>query len=369
MKDRTNLKKTPLHEVHVCLGAQMAPFAGFSMPLRYRHALKEHRHVREAVGVFDVSHMGEIVLRGPDAGKLAQLLVTNDVDKVEPGRAVYTPSCLPSGGIVDDMIVYKLEEDEFLVCVNAANTDKDFQWFREHAGGFDCEVENESPQWAQLAVQGPLALDLLERVLEHPVRQMKPFRCTRLVHGDYELLFATTGYTGERGGEIYCPAEKAVDLWEELFLHGRDFELWPIGLVARDTLRLEMRYCLYGNDITEKTTPLEAGLDWTVKFKKGAFIGKEALLQQKQRGVERRLVGFVATAGGVPHHGQRILADGEFVGVVTSGAFSPMLKRGIGLGYVPAKFAETGNSLEIAVQGDRKIRVDVVDGPFYKRVV
>ena len=362
------LKKTPLHEVHLTLGARMVPFAGFHMPLQYRRSLDEHRHVREAVGVFDVSHMGEIVLRGPGAPQAIQRLVTNDVLKPKPGRAVYTPACLPTGGIVDDMIVYRIAEEVFFVCVNAANTEKDYQWFRDNAESSVCTVEDESSRWAQLAVQGPRAPELLDRLLGVSVSGMKPFRCLVLGHGGYQLLFATTGYTGEKGGEIYCPADKALDLWEELTNLGKDFDLWPIGLAARDTLRLEMRYCLYGNDITEDTTPLEAGLEWTVKFQKGDFIGRDALLRQKEKGVERRLVGFVLTQKGVPRHGQTILREDVRVGEVTSGALSPMLNRGIGLGYVSVGCAETGNYLTIAVQGGRKLGAEVVDGPFYRRV-
>lgn len=359
-------RKTSLYAAHIRAGAQMIPFAGFWMPLRFEGVVAEHLRVRSAVGLFDVSHMGEIVIKGPKAQDVVQRLLTNDVASIPPGKAVYSPACLPSGGIVDDLIAYKFSSEHFLVCVNAANRQKDFRWFTEQAGG-EGEVVDLSDDYTQVAVQGPKAPDLLARVFGDFVNAMKPFSFQVVSYQGYEVILATTGYTGERGGEIYFPNEVAETLWTELLDKGRDLGAAPIGLGARDTLRLEMVYCLYGHDIDETTTPLEAGIGWTVKFDKGYFIGRDALMKQREEGLSRRLVAFVMEEKGVPRQGYRILADGEVVGAVTSGAYSPSLGAPVGLGYVAKPHDAVGNVIGVDLKGMRTARARVVEPPLFRR--
>lgn len=353
MSHHEDLRRTALYEEHVRLGGKMVPFAGFWMPVQFEGIAREHLRVRQAVGLFDVSHMGEVVFRGSRAREVVQRLATNDVASVAPGKAVYTPVCLPDGGIVDDMIFYKVSETEWFVCVNASNREKDVRWFREQARG-DCEVLDLSDDYSQIAVQGPLAPELLGRVFGGDVPSMKPFTFVKTTYRGVEVLLATTGYTGERGGEVYVPHGVAVDLWRELLDRGQDLDVAPIGLGARDSLRLEMKYCLYGNDIDETTTPLEANLAWTVKFQKGDFIGREALLRQKEEGLKRLLVSFVVEGKGIPRHGYGIRADGVEVGHVTSGTLSPSLGVPVGMGYVARPHDAPGSRISIDAKGIRE---------------
>jgi aminomethyltransferase len=361
------LKKTALFDAHVKAGAKMVPFAGFMMPLEFEGISKEHIRVRTKVGIFDVSHMGEIRIKGKEALAYVQKLVTNDCGRAKPGKAVYTPVCLPSGGIVDDMIVYKFGDDDFFICVNAANREKDYNWFVSNRDSYDCEIVDQSDEYSQVAVQGPNAKTLLSRIFGDDVLQMKPFWfCMKDFQGA-PCILATTGYTGEEGGEVYVPNEVAQALWYRLLEVGEDLGVGPIGLGARDTLRLEMKYCLYGHDIDETTTPLEADIGWTVKFDKGDFIGRDALVAQKEKGISRRLSAFIVVEKGVPRQGYRIVADNEEVGQVTSGAFSPCLKKPIGLGYIKKGFDEVGKQIFVDIKGFRVVKAMVVEAPFYRR--
>ena len=347
------------------------------MPLRFQGIIDEHKHVRSAVGVFDVSHMGEIELSGPGALAVTNRLVTNDVAALDDGQACYTPVCLPDGGIVDDVIVYRRAAEDILVCCNASNREKDVRWFRENAaqglGGDACEVRDASDDYGQLAVQGPRAPAVLAAAFPAhaaALESMPPFRLRTILFEGAPVLVTTTGYTGERGFELYVPVDVAVPLWDHLVTAGEPSGLRPIGLGARDTLRLEMRYCLYGNDIDETTTPLEAGLAWTIAWEKPTpFVGQEALARQKADKPRRKLVGFEMTERGIPRQGYTLCAGadpGRVVGAVTSGTQSPTLGAGIGLGYVEVPFHKRKNELLVDIRG-RMRRARIVKTPFLER--
>ncbi|MGM0575807.1 MAG: glycine cleavage system aminomethyltransferase GcvT [Myxococcota bacterium] len=357
--------ETPLHAVHRLLGARLVPFAGFEMPVQYEGILAEHRRVRKHVGLFDVSHMGEVRVAGPDAVDVVNRLVTNDLGRLEDGRAMYTCMCAEDGTIVDDLIVYRLSADEVFLCVNAANRESDFAHMRQHADG-EAELIQESDAWAQIAVQGPDAPTLLGRVFDEEIRDLGFFRIRTRDFGGEHVYVSTTGYTGEKGAEIYCPPGVAVDLWAALTDEGRDLHVGPTGLGARDTLRLEAALCLYGNDIDRSTTPLEANLGWVVKLDKGDFVGREALLRQKEEGVRRSLVGIEMVEKGIPRHGYAIVHEGEEVGHVTSGTRSPSTGRSIGLAYVPTTLTDPGTIVSVDCRG-RERAARVVETPFYRR--
>lgn len=365
MSDSNSPKKTALYEKHVKNKAKMVLFAGFWMPLQYQSIAEEHRRVRSSVGIFDVSHMGEIIFRGQKAGETLQRIVTNDILSPPNGKAIYTPVCLENGGIVDDMIVYKFSTEEYFICVNAANKDKDFLWFLEHAEG-KCEVLDQSDMFAQIAVQGPKSPIVMGRIFGSDIENMKAFTFREETYSGEKIIVATTGYTGERGWEIYLPTKIAGDLWDDLISKGDDLNICPVGLGARDTLRLEMNYCLYGSDIDETTTPLEAGIEWTVKFGKGDFIGRDALLKQKEEGLKRHLVPFVMEDKGIPRHGYTIFVGDEKVGYVTSGTMSPTLEKGVGMGYIATPFCEKGNRIQIDMKGLRRASAQVVEAPIYR---
>jgi aminomethyltransferase len=357
-------KQTPLYSRHKALGAKVIDFGGWAMPVQYSGILDEHRTVRTACGVFDVSHMGEVSFHGPRAPEAVQRLVSNDVGKLQDGGAMYTCACLPSGGIVDDLIVYRENAESFLIVVNAGNIEKDFNWFVENAGSL-CTITNDSDAFGLLAVQGPRAVGLVQSLADRPVDTLKPFTWTAAHVAGVHVEVARTGYTGEDGFELFVPSEHAGELWDKLLERGKGVGLQPIGLGARDTLRLEARLCLYGNDIDEEHTPLEAGLAWVVKGK--GFIGEEALAKQKAEGVQRKLVGFVMRERGIARHGYPILdASGAQTGVVTSGTTGPTVGANIGLGYVPSALAEPGATLTVDCRG-KPARAEVVKGPFYKR--
>ncbi len=371
MASASTLKKTPLHAIHRALGARMMGFGGFEMPVQYSGIIEEHMAVREAAGLFDVSHMGEVYARGPHAFAFVQQLVTNDAAKLYDGRALYTVMCREDGGIVDDLIVYRLAEDEYLLVINAANIEKDFAWMQAH-NPMGAALENASDALALLALQGPEAFAIAQELTDAPLSDLKFYHFRRLPPGAFlgceTALLSHTGYTGERGLEIYCEAEKAADVWEALMDAGRARGLKPAGLGARDTLRLEAGYSLYGNDITAETNPLEAGLGWVVKLDKGDFVGREALQRVKADGPTRKLVGFVVEERGIPRPGYAIEDDeGNEIGVVTSGSQSPVLQRGIGLGYVPNEetYTEPGRPLAIRARG-RALAATVQKPPFYK---
>ena len=361
------MKQTPLYGRHKALGAKVIDFGGWAMPVQYSGILDEHKTVREAAGVFDVSHMGEVWFRGPRAAEAVQRLVTNDVGKLADGGAMYTCACRPSGGIVDDLIVYRVKADDFLIVVNASNVDKDFGWFQEQAGSL-CEIVNLSDETGLLAVQGPKAVALVQSIAEQPVAELKSFTFRAATVGGVKTQVARTGYTGEDGFELFAPASEVGTLWDALLDAGAAVGCKPIGLGARDTLRLEARLSLYGNDIDEEHTPHEAGLSWVVKGK--GFIGEEALARQKAAGVTRKLVGFVMKERGTARHGYPIVdperSDGQPIGVVTSGSLGPTVGVNIGLGYVPAALAPAGTRLHIDCRG-KTAAAEVVNGPFYKR--
>jgi aminomethyltransferase len=344
----------------------MVPFAGFEMPVQYPTGITaEHRAVRERVGLFDVSHMGEFELRGPDAHSLAQRVTVNDVSKLAVGQAQYSAMCLESGGIVDDLLVYRYP-DHYMLVVNASNHDKDLAWVQGAAGELDVEVVDRSDEIALLAVQGPAARELLRPLVDFDVDEVGYYRFREGTVAGVSGTISATGYTGEDGFELYVPAEHAPGLWRTVLEVGEAAGLVPTGLGARDSLRLEMGYPLYGNDLDEAHTPLEASLGWLTKLDKGDFIGRVALLAQKQSGVRRRLVGLVLAERGFPRPAYKVLSNGEEVGVVTSGTVSPTLGDGIAMAYVPTRFVEPGTEMEIDLRGKRA-RARVVRPPFYAR--
>ena len=356
------LKRTPLYEAHRALGAKMVPFGGWEMPVQYEGILAEHRAVREGAGVFDVSHMGEVTFRGLRAREAVQRLVTNDTGKLVDGKAMYTVMCYPDGGIVDDCIVYRRGAEDYLVVVNASNIDKDFAWMRDGSADI-CAATDESDRWGLLAVQGPRAAGLVSGLAEKDLRSTVPsFGLADARIAGVQVTCARTGYTGEDGFEIFVPAAATRAVWDAVIGAGAT----PAGLGARDTLRLEARLPLYGNDIDQTTTPLEAGLGWVVKLEND-FIGRDALSRQKQAGVTRKLVGFVMKGRGIARHDYGIFdASGAPVGKVTSGTIGPTVGVAVGMGYVPTALAAPGTVLEIDCRGKR-VPAEVVAGPFYKR--
>ena len=370
----THLERTPLYETHTALGAKMMPFGGFEMPVQYSGILDEHRAVREAAGLFDVSHMGEVFVRGPGAFDFVQHLVTNDAASLYDGRAMYSVMCQPDGGAVDDLLVYRLSEHEYLLVINASNIEKDLAHIRAQHDAFDGEVEIEdrSAETALLALQGPKAFEIAQALTDVPLDDIKYYHFVQPEPGSFlgceRAILSHTGYTGEPGLEIYCENERVEAVWNALMDAGQAHGLKPAGLGARDTLRLESGYCLYGHELTEETTPLEAGLGWVTKLAKGDFVGREAIARQKEDGVPRKLVGFVMQDRGIPRQGYAITdADGEPIGEVTSGSQSPQLGQGIGLGYVPndPTYTEPGRAIGIAVRG-RVLPATIEKPPFHK---
>jgi len=364
-----SLQFTPLHARHIALGARMMPFAGFHMPVNYAGIVEEHLAVREAAGLFDVSHMGEVFVEGPLALPYIQHLVTNDASKLHVGKAMYTVMCRPDGTVVDDLLVYRLGELRYLLVINAGNMAKDLAWM--HANNpMGAPLEDASDRVALLALQGPKAFEIAAKLgLNLP--ELPYYTCTELapgtLFGSSFAMVSHTGYTGEPGLELYLDADKAGFLWDALLRLGQDLGLKPCGLGARDTLRIEAGYCLYGNDLDDTINPLEAGLGWVVKLQKGNFLGKETLLALKEKGLERRLVGFVLNERGIPRHGHTLTdAQGQPIGVVTSGTQSPILQAGIGLGFVPARpeYTVPGSTLYIEQRG-RLLKATVTKPPFH----
>lgn len=360
------MKNTSLSHIHEALGAKMLPFAGYNMPITYEGVNAEHETVRNAVGVFDVSHMGEFRISGPGALDLIQKVTTNDASVLVPGRAQY--SCLPNneGGIVDDLIVYKSGEEDYLLVVNASNIDKDWDWISSH-NTFGAKMENLSDAYSLLAIQGPKAVEAMQSLSSLDLAAIPYYH---FAVGDFagcdDIIISATGYTGSGGFEIYCKNEQAETIWNKVFEAGAPFGIKPIGLAARDTLRLEMGFCLYGNDINDGTSPIEAGLGWITKFTKD-FVNSDALKKQKEDGVKRKLVGFELTERGIPRHDYEIAdADGNVVGTVTSGTMAPSLNKGIGLGYVPAELSAVGSDIFIRIRKN-DVPAKVVKLPFYKK--
>jgi aminomethyltransferase len=361
------LKRTPLHECHVEAGARLVPFVGWEMPVQYRGVIEEHRAVRTAVGLFDVSHMGEIDVVGRRALAFIQYVTCNDAAKLTPGRAHYSGLMTPRGTFVDDLLVHKIADDRYFLVVNAANKDKDYAYLCAQAPAFDdVDVVDRSDDFAQIAVQGPRALEVTQQVTAAPLAELKYYRFVEGEVAGSKALIARTGYTGEDGFEIYVAPAAAPALWRKLLAVGAEHGIVPCGLGARDTLRFEACMALYGNDIDDTTTPLEAGLDWIVKFDKEPFLGREALLKQREQGIGRKLVGFEMRGRGIPRHGYPICDGDRQVGAVTSGTFAPTLEKAVGMGYVPVALAAIGSKLEIDIRGQR-VPAEVVTTPFYRR--
>jgi len=356
------LKRTPLFDVHVKAGARMVPFGGWEMPVQYAGIIEEHRAVRRAVGLFDISHMGEFEVEGPDAVAAVQRLTTNDAAPLALGQVQYSLFCYPDGGIVDDLTLYRLAPERLMLTVNAANIDKDWAWVTEH--GRAARWRNASAETGLLAVQGPRAESLVQRLADTDVTALRYYHFGRGAVAGVPVLISRTGYTGEDGFELYVPAERAERLWHALMDAGQADGIQPIGLGARDTLRLEMKFALYGNDIDQTTNPLEAGLGWVVKPAKGDFIGREAIEAARARGIGRKLVGFEMQDRAVPRHGYRLLAAGAEVGQVTSGSFAPSLERTIGMGYVRADRSAVGSELDVEIRGQAH-PARVVKTPFH----
>ncbi|MEZ4975807.1 MAG: glycine cleavage system aminomethyltransferase GcvT [Flavobacteriaceae bacterium] len=359
------MKNTALTDVHIALGAKMVPFAGYNMPVQYEGVTVEHETVRNGVGVFDVSHMGEFLIEGPKALELIQNVCSNDASKLTIGKAQY--SCLPNedGGIVDDLIVYRIKEETYLLVVNASNIEKDWNWIASK-NSVGATMRNLSEDYSLLAIQGPKAVEAMQSLTSHDLSQIKFYN---FVVGDFAgidyVIISATGYTGSGGFEIYCKNSEVKQIWDKVFEAGKDYGIKPIGLAARDTLRLEMGYCLYGNDIDDTTSPIEAGLSWICKFNK-PFTNSEALEKEKLHGPERKLVAFELDERGIPRHDYDIVdGQGKTIGRVTSGTMSPSLGKGIGLGYVPSVFAEEGSKINIQIRKNA-IPATVVKLPFYK---
>ncbi len=358
------LRRTPLHDEHVRLGGKLVPFAGFEMPVQYPAGiLAEHRAVREAAGLFDVSHMGEFHVSGPGALAFLQSMVTNDVAALDVGQAQYAVICDDDGGALDDCLVYRFP-DHYLVVVNAANHDVDWPWFVEHADAFDARLSDASDDTALIAIQGPKAQRILARATSADLDAIAYYHFADGAVDGRAATISRTGYTGEDGFELYLRPDDAVPVWRRLLELGSEDGLVPAGLGARDSLRLEVGYILHGNDLDPQHTPLEAGLGWVVKLGKGDFHGRDALAAQKQSGLGRRLVGFRLRERGFPRHGYEIRHDGRVVGAVTSGVLSPTLGEGIGMAYVPSDLREPGTALEVLVR-DRALAAEVVRPPFY----
>lgn len=365
-RSKNRMKKTRLNSVHKKLGARMIEFFGWEMPVEFSGIIEEHLAVRMKAGIFDVSHMGEVLISGKQALDFIQFLTPNDAARLAPHKAQYSALTTPQGSFVDDLLVYCLGEEKYLLVVNAANSDKDYQWIVSHKDDFDVRVENKSDDYTQLALQGPNSLDILRPLTEIELDGMKRFRWNwGMIEGE-EVLVSRTGYTGEDGFEIYTLSRHPEKIWSAIMDKGRSLDLLPIGLGARDTLRLEANLMLYGNDIDETTTVLEAGLDWIVKFQKGEFLGRKALLKQKEEGIERKLVGFEIVDKGIARPHYPVYLKGERVAEVTSGTFSPLLKKSIGLVYLPIESTEIGTEIEIGIR-ENKVKARVVLTPFYKR--
>ncbi len=361
------MKKTAFNEIHKKYGAKMVEFAGFEMPVQYKKGIiSEHKAVREKVGVFDVSHMGEFEIEGKDALAFVQKITVNDASKLSVGAAQYSAMCLENGGLIDDLLVYRLGENKYMTVVNAANIEKDFAWAQKNAEGFDISLKNVSDEINLLAVQGPKSLETLDPLTDVDMSRIKFYRFEVGKIAGVEAIISRTGYTGELGFEIYFRGDlsDAEKLWNAIFESGEKFGVEPAGLGARDTLRLEKGYCLYGNDIDETTNPIEAGLSWIVKLDKGDFNGKEAVAKVKAEGPKRRLVGFVGESEKfIPRHGYPITDGEKEIGVVTSGNLSPVLGKPIGMGYVAIDYKAPGTKIEIAARG-KKFPFEVVKLPF-----
>ncbi|MBM78135.1 MAG: glycine cleavage system protein T [Crocinitomicaceae bacterium] len=359
------MKKTALFKKHQELGAKMVPFAGYEMPVQYKGVNIEHQTVRDHVGMFDVSHMGEFILSGPNALDLIQKVSSNDAAKLFPGRAQYAYLPNENGGVVDDLIIYMIEEEKYMLVVNASNIEKDWNWISKHND--NAEMKNISDDMSLLAIQGPKAISLLQELTNENLNEISFYHFkTMNFAGLDDIIVSATGYTGSGGFELYVPNASAAEVWDKIMEIGPKYGLEPIGLAARDTLRLEMGYCLYGNDIDESTSPIQAGLGWVTKFTK-SFINDDDIKLEKENGVSRKLIGFELLERGIPRKGYNIIDEnGNTIGVVTSGTMGPSVKKSIGLGYVEADLAKPGSKIYLSIR-NKSISAEVVKLPFYKR--
>ncbi|HWP93792.1 MAG TPA: glycine cleavage system aminomethyltransferase GcvT [Thermodesulfobacteriota bacterium] len=359
------MNHTALYDIHRQLGAKLVEFAGWMMPVQYSGIREEHLAVRKRAGLFDVSHMGEVEIRGKEAASLCQRIATNDVGKLREFQAQYSLFCNPRGGVVDDVIMYKFSDEHFLICVNAANTAKDYEWIINNKNGFAVEVTNKSFEFSQIALQGPSSQDILNTTLKDDFSGLKKFSFRLSNWNQIELIIARTGYTGEDGFEIFLPWGNAPELWKEILEKGKQFGIHPCGLGARDTLRIEMGYPLYGHEIDEDTNPLEAGLGRFIKLDKGYFVGKEAIVQVIETGLRRKLHGFEMIDRGIPRQGYNILNDEILLGTVTSGTMSPSLDKPIGMAYIRTD-VEFGTEIQVEIRGARR-KAEIVSLPFIKK--
>jgi aminomethyltransferase len=358
------IKKTPFYDIHQKAGGKIVEFAGYYMPVQYRSITEEHKRVRKSVGLFDLSHMGEFHVSGHGARQFLQTAVTNDIYKLDIGQVLYTCLCYPDGGIVDDLLVYNLG-DTFYLVVNASNIDKDFAYLQSLIKSSDVKLENLSDETALLAIQGPEAEKVMAKLTDFNLSNMKYYWSATTEIAGVEMLFSRTGYTGEDGFELYLAPKHAEKIWRAAYDAAREFDVEPIGLGARDTLRLEMKYALYGNDIDKTTNPIEAGLGWVVKFDKGDFIARDVLLKIKEAGPHRKSVAFEMKEKGFPRQHYPIVIDSNKVGEVTSGTVSPILDMGIGVGYVPSEYAKIGQEIGIDIRGKTYL-AQICKSPFYK---
>ena len=360
------MKHTKFYNAHKNLDAKIVEFAGFEMPIQYNSIIAEHKSVRNSVGVFDVSHMGEVFVKGKFALDFVQYITINDASKLFPSRVQYSAMCYEDGGIVDDLLVYRIAEDEFMLVINASNIDKDFAWMEQN-NKFDVELNNLSDEYSLLAVQGPFSQKTLQKLTDAKLN-LEYYHFTNLNLAGIDMLVSRTGYTGELGYELYFRGDEktALKVWDKIFEAGKEFNIQPVGLAARDSLRLEMGFCLYGNDIDQTTNPLEAGLGWITKLTQPKFIGKEALLNAKENGLNRKLVAITSDEKIFPRQGYDISVNNNKVGVVTSGTVSPMLDKPIAMGYVEKDYSEIGSEINFLIRG-KEIAAKVVKLPFVKR--
>lgn len=360
------MKRTPLYKNHLALGGQMIDFGGWELPVQYQGIIKEHEQTRNAAGLFDVSHMGEITVKGPEALDFIQRMVTNNINGAKDMQAVYSPMCYKNGGVVDDLLIYRMSAEDYLLVVNASNTDKDFEWLNDHVSG-NMELRNVSDEYAQLALQGPNAERILQQLCDMPLENIKFYRFqTNVTIASVPAIVSRTGYTGEDGFELYVPSEKASGVWENLLEAGHSDGLIPVGLGARDTLRFEVALPLYGHELSENTSPLEAGLNMFVKLDKDNFIGKKALAAQKSAGLNRRIVGFEMIERGIPRAQMTVQQNGVSVGSVTSGGFAPSVGKNVGLALLNSDYTAEGTELDVIIR-NKPVKAQVVKKPFYDK--
>ena len=360
------MKKTKFFEIHQKLGAKMVEFAGYLMPIQYSSIIAEHKAVRDSVGVFDVSHMGEVFVSGKNALDFVQNITVNDASKLGAGKVQYSAMCYEDGGIVDDLLVYKISDEQFMFVINASNIEKDFNWMNKN-NSYNVTLENKSDEYSLLAIQGPKSKDILQKICNKNL-DIEYYSFIFAKIGGYEMLVSRTGYTGELGYELYFKGDEtiALEVWNKIFESGENYNIQPVGLGARDSLRLEMGFCLYGNDIDKTTNPLEAGLGWITKLYKENFIAKESLQKIKSEGLKRKLVALSSDEKCFPRHGYEISVDGKIAGHITSGTVSPVLEKAIALAYLDANYFETNSTVNFLIRG-KEIKADIVKLPFLKK--